>query len=156
MLRPNNNKKECLFKQRTKKRAFWGWGAKAKKAPIMWNVFQAEGTACAKALGERGKCHGRRWDEKWEGVRKERVCHKAMRKDQCNEKRPVLEYSKEMRLMLQRGLWIFATTSEWRSLGGSSAVNDFIHLHFYKIIFLFWRGNCSRRRRMKHKVYLGD
>ena len=82
------------------------------------------------------------------GVGKERASHEELRKDQGNWRL----VSKEMRLILQTGIWILASPSEWKSLGGLYAVTALIHLHFYRIIFIFWRGTGSRRMGMKQSI----
>ena len=52
LTRQDNKERGSLFKQRTKKRDFWGRDAKTRKASVTWKVFQKEGTACAYVLGE--------------------------------------------------------------------------------------------------------
>lgn len=41
-----------------------------------------------------------------------------------------------------------------KPLGGLYAVNDLMHLHFYKIVFIFWRATDSKGTGMKQRVHL--
>ena len=34
-------------------------------------------------------------------------------------------------------------------------MNDLMHLHFYKIVFIFWRATGSKGTGMKQRVHLG-